>query len=147
MVANRSVGTGLTCSAVFSSWMWINESVFSAAYTYKWGVALPIWWASGLSFQIALMAIMGIVAKLRVPVCRRAISRNWRSLLIGTVRAYISRVHETKIWQLCASDLHRPQPDQQRLRMWEYDPSWISASHWHDRHARGRLLYSHSGWW
>lgn len=47
--------------------MWINESVFSAAYTYKWGVALPIWWASGLSFQIALMAVLGIVAKLRVP--------------------------------------------------------------------------------
>ncbi|CAK3943506.1 SSS family solute:Na+ symporter [Lecanosticta acicola] len=67
MVANRSVGTGLTCSAVFSSWMWINESVFSAAYTYKWGVALPVWWASGLSFQIALMAALGIVAKLRVP--------------------------------------------------------------------------------
>ncbi|KAK4965546.1 hypothetical protein LTR42_012302 [Elasticomyces elasticus] len=62
-----SVGTGLTASAVFSSWMWINESVFSAAYTYKWGVALPIWWASGLSFQIALMAVLGIVAKLRVP--------------------------------------------------------------------------------
>ncbi|KAF7898561.1 hypothetical protein EAF00_005007 [Botryotinia globosa] len=67
MVANRSVGTGLTASAVFSSWMWINESVFSAAYTYKWGIALPIWWASGLSFQIALMAVLGIVAKLRVP--------------------------------------------------------------------------------
>jgi Na+/proline symporter len=47
--------------------MWINESVFAAAYTYKWGVALPIWWASGLSFQIALMAVLGIVAKLRVP--------------------------------------------------------------------------------
>lgn len=47
--------------------MWINESVFSAAYTYKWGVALPIWWASGLSFQIALMAVLGIIAKLRVP--------------------------------------------------------------------------------
>lgn len=30
MVANRSVGTGLTASAVFSSWMWINEMVFSA---------------------------------------------------------------------------------------------------------------------
>ncbi|TLD05620.1 gb [Venturia nashicola] len=67
MVANRSVGTGLTCSAVFSSWMWINESVIAAAYTYRWGVALPIWWASGLSFQIALMAVLGIVAKLRVP--------------------------------------------------------------------------------
>ena len=47
--------------------MWINESVFSAAYTYKWGIALPIWWAAGLSFQIALMAMVGIVAKLRVP--------------------------------------------------------------------------------
>lgn len=30
MVANRSVGTGLTASAVFSSWMWINETVFAA---------------------------------------------------------------------------------------------------------------------
>ncbi|KAL9068590.1 MAG: hypothetical protein Q9157_006463 [Trypethelium eluteriae] len=67
MVANRSVGTGLTASAVFSSWMWINESVFSAAYAYKWGIALPIWWATGLSFQIALMAMLGIVAKLRIP--------------------------------------------------------------------------------
>jgi Na+/proline symporter len=47
--------------------MWINESVFSAAYTYKWGIALPIWWAAGLSFQIALMAMLGIIAKLRVP--------------------------------------------------------------------------------
>lgn len=47
--------------------MWINESVFSAAYTYKWGIALPVWWASGLSFQIALMGVLGIVAKLRVP--------------------------------------------------------------------------------
>lgn len=46
---------------------WINESVIAAAYTYRWGVALPIWWASGLSFQIALMAVLGIVAKLRVP--------------------------------------------------------------------------------
>ncbi|KUJ10006.1 urea active transporter-like protein [Mollisia scopiformis] len=55
MVANRSVGTGLTASAVFST------------YTYKWWIALPIWWASGLSFQIALMAVLGIVAKLRVP--------------------------------------------------------------------------------
>jgi Na+/proline symporter len=47
--------------------MWINESVFAAAYTYKWGVALPVWWAAGLSFQIALMAVLGILAKLRVP--------------------------------------------------------------------------------
>ncbi len=31
MVANRSVGIGLTASAVFSSWMWINETVFCSA--------------------------------------------------------------------------------------------------------------------
>lgn len=52
---------------ILTRFRWINESVIAAAYTYRWGVALPIWWASGLSFQIALMAVMGIVAKLRVP--------------------------------------------------------------------------------
>ena len=39
MVANRSVGTGLTCSAVFSSWMWINETVFSSLVCYQYGLA------------------------------------------------------------------------------------------------------------
>lgn len=67
MVANRSVGTGLTCSAVFSSWMWINETVFSAVFCYDYGIAAPVWFGSGLSFQIALMAVIGITAKLRVP--------------------------------------------------------------------------------
>jgi Na+/proline symporter len=42
MVANRSVGTGLTASAVFSSWMWINETVLAAAMTYRYGLALPL---------------------------------------------------------------------------------------------------------
>lgn len=42
MVANRSVGAGLTASAVFSSWMWINETVFSAAMCYRFGLAVPL---------------------------------------------------------------------------------------------------------
>lgn len=42
MVANRSVGTGLTAAAVFSSWMWINETVFAAAMCYKYGIAIPM---------------------------------------------------------------------------------------------------------
>ncbi|KAH9828598.1 SSS family solute:Na+ symporter, partial [Teratosphaeria destructans] len=67
MVANRTIGTGLTASAVFSSWMWINESMYSTVFAYRWGVAAPVWFASGLSFQIALMAVLGIAAKLRVP--------------------------------------------------------------------------------
>ncbi|KAI1101999.1 Sodium:solute symporter family-domain-containing protein [Jackrogersella minutella] len=67
MVANRSVGIGLTASAVFSSWMWINETVFSAAMCYRFGLAVPLWWATGLCFQIALMAALGVLAKIRVP--------------------------------------------------------------------------------
>lgn len=42
MVANRTVGTGLTASAVFSSWMWINETVLAAAMCYKYGLAVPM---------------------------------------------------------------------------------------------------------
>ncbi|KAG0648007.1 Urea active transporter [Hyphodiscus hymeniophilus] len=67
MVANRSVGTGLTAAAVFSSWMWINETVFAAAFTFKYGIAIPMWWGSGLCFQIALMAVLGVLAKIRTP--------------------------------------------------------------------------------
>lgn len=67
MVANRSVGTGLTCSAVFSSWMWINETVFASVVCYQYGIAAPMWFGTGLSFQIALMAVLGVLAKLRVP--------------------------------------------------------------------------------
>ncbi|KAI0121836.1 Sodium:solute symporter family-domain-containing protein [Daldinia grandis] len=67
LVANRSVGIGLTASAVFSSWMWINETVFAAAMCYRFGLAVPLWWATGLCFQIALMAALGVLAKIRVP--------------------------------------------------------------------------------
>lgn len=42
MVANRSVGTGLTASAVFSSWMWINETVLCASMCYRYGIAVPL---------------------------------------------------------------------------------------------------------
>lgn len=42
MVANRTVGTGLTASAVFSSWMWINETAFSAVNCYRFGIAAPM---------------------------------------------------------------------------------------------------------
>ncbi|KAJ5550249.1 Sodium/solute symporter [Penicillium sp. DV-2018c] len=67
MVANRSVGKGLCASAVFSSWMWINETVLCAAMCYRYGLAVPLWWGSGLCFQIALMAALGVMAKIRVP--------------------------------------------------------------------------------
>ncbi|RFU33822.1 hypothetical protein B7463_g2497, partial [Scytalidium lignicola] len=42
MVANRSVGIGLTASAVFSSWVWIDETVYACTFAYWWGVAAPV---------------------------------------------------------------------------------------------------------
>jgi Na+/proline symporter len=67
MVANRSVGTGLTASAVFSSWVWINETVFSCVVCYTYGISAPMWFATGVSFQVALMGTFGVLTKLRVP--------------------------------------------------------------------------------
>ncbi|TVY50653.1 Urea active transporter [Lachnellula cervina] len=54
MVANRSVGTGLTASAVFSSWMWINETVFSSVMGYNYGIAGPFWFAAGFVLYTAV---------------------------------------------------------------------------------------------
>jgi Na+/proline symporter len=47
--------------------MWINETVFSSAMCYNYGIAAPMWFGTGLSFQIAFMAAMGVLAKIRVP--------------------------------------------------------------------------------
>ncbi|KKY22585.1 putative urea active [Phaeomoniella chlamydospora] len=58
MVANRSVGTGLTASAVVSSWMWATAIIWTAAQGYLYGIA------GGLSyhidkFQILMSMILG----------------------------------------------------------------------------------------
>ena len=63
MVANRSVGKGLTASAVFSSWMWINETVFSCVYCWKYGIAASMWFGTGVCFQVALMGVVGVLSK------------------------------------------------------------------------------------
>jgi Na+/proline symporter len=47
--------------------MWINETVFSCVQCYNYGIAAPMWFGTGLSFQIALMAVLGVLTKLRVP--------------------------------------------------------------------------------
>ncbi|QNQ00975.1 YALIA101S02e01706g1_1 [Yarrowia lipolytica] len=67
MVANRAVGVGLTASAVFSSWMWANETLYGAVVGYNFGMSGPFWFAAGLSFHIALMTVVGIQVKLKVP--------------------------------------------------------------------------------
>ncbi|EXJ82771.1 hypothetical protein A1O3_06586 [Capronia epimyces CBS 606.96] len=67
MVANRTVGIGLTASAVFSSWMWLSETVFAVVVGYNYGIAAPMLYGGGLAIQISLMAVVGVVCKLKAP--------------------------------------------------------------------------------
>ncbi|KIX03525.1 uncharacterized protein Z518_07078 [Rhinocladiella mackenziei CBS 650.93] len=63
MVANRSVGTGLTESAVIFS-----TALLGAPYlTYWYGIALPVWWANGQSTMICAFGWLAIQAKLKAP--------------------------------------------------------------------------------
>jgi hypothetical protein len=47
MTANRSVRTGLTTSAVISSWLWSTAMLGSTLVGYNFGVAGPFWFAAG----------------------------------------------------------------------------------------------------
>ncbi|KAL4780388.1 Sodium:solute symporter family-domain-containing protein [Aspergillus varians] len=67
MVANRRVGTGLTASAVISSWTFTSALLGAPYLTYWHGVALPIWWANGQSVMICCFAFLAIQAKLKAP--------------------------------------------------------------------------------
>jgi hypothetical protein len=55
--------------------MWINETVCACVQAYNYGIASPMWWGSGLAFKIALMAVMGILTKLRVPHAHISLGR------------------------------------------------------------------------
>ncbi|KAL3472385.1 Sodium:solute symporter family-domain-containing protein [Aspergillus californicus] len=67
MVANRSVGTGLTASAVISSWTFTSALLGAPYLTYWHGIALPIWWANGQSVMICCFAFLAIQTKLKAP--------------------------------------------------------------------------------
>ncbi|KAI1843265.1 hypothetical protein JX265_012162 [Neoarthrinium moseri] len=67
MTANRSVGTGLTSSAVISSWLWSTAMLGSTLVGYNFGVAGPFWFAAGCSPMIVFFAVLGIACKMRIP--------------------------------------------------------------------------------
>ncbi|CAK7897357.1 urea active transporter [[Candida] anglica] len=67
MVANRSVGIGLTISAVYSSWSWATSFLWSVTMVYLYGVMSTLWYGAGITFQICLMAVLGIEAKKKIP--------------------------------------------------------------------------------
>ncbi|CCH44664.1 putative urea active transporter 3 [Wickerhamomyces ciferrii] len=67
MVANRSVGIGLTASCVYSSWTWATEILWPVTMVYLYGVQAAFWFGAGLAIQITLMSLLGIEAKKKIP--------------------------------------------------------------------------------
>ncbi|KAI9272012.1 Sodium:solute symporter family-domain-containing protein [Sporodiniella umbellata] len=67
MTAQRTVKTGLIASAIVSSWTWAATLLTSTEVAYKYGVAGPIWYASGAVVQVLLFAVLAIELKRRAP--------------------------------------------------------------------------------
>ncbi|KAJ5538806.1 hypothetical protein N7494_008285 [Penicillium frequentans] len=67
MTANRTVRTGLTASAVISSWLWSTALLGSSYVGYDYGVAGPFWFAAGCSPMIVFFALLGISCKRKIP--------------------------------------------------------------------------------
>ncbi|KOC12957.1 putative urea active transporter [Aspergillus flavus AF70] len=67
MTANRTVRTGLTASAVISSWLWTTAMLGSSFVGYDYGVAGPFWFAAGCSPMIVFFALIGISCKRKIP--------------------------------------------------------------------------------
>ncbi|PWN36841.1 uncharacterized protein FA14DRAFT_183221 [Meira miltonrushii] len=66
-VAGRKIGTGLTATAVISSWAWSTALLSSSAITYNYGVAGAYWFAAGCLVQICFFALIAIQSKRRTP--------------------------------------------------------------------------------
>ncbi|KAF4547828.1 Sodium:solute symporter-like protein 2 [Elsinoe fawcettii] len=67
MTANRTIRTGLTASAVISSWLWSTAMLGSTLVGYNFGIAGPFWFAAGCSPMIVFFSLLGIACKMRVP--------------------------------------------------------------------------------
>ncbi|KAJ5621412.1 hypothetical protein N7528_006195 [Penicillium herquei] len=67
MTANRTVRTGLTASAVISSWLWSTALLGSSYVGYDYGVAGPFWFAAGCSPMIVFFSLLGISCKRKIP--------------------------------------------------------------------------------
>ncbi|KAI9745919.1 MAG: hypothetical protein M1818_000600 [Claussenomyces sp. TS43310] len=67
MTAKHSVKTGLTASAVVSSWTIVATLLSSTTYGYSYGVSGPFWYAAGASVQILLFSAVAIELKRKAP--------------------------------------------------------------------------------
>lgn len=133
MVANRSVGTGLTASAVFSSWMWINETVLCAAMCYRYGLAVPL---VRLCLYMELSRLTKTVVGIRslLPDCAHGCSRS-HGQNSSAVCSYFIGDHKNEIWHNWTFGLHRLELGQQRLWLCFYDFNRLSTGIWSFWHA------------
>ncbi|KUJ13090.1 Na+/solute symporter [Mollisia scopiformis] len=67
MTAKHSVKTGLTASAVVSSWTIAATLLTSTTEGYLYGVSGPFWYGAGASVQILLFSVAAIELKRKAP--------------------------------------------------------------------------------
>jgi urea-proton symporter len=67
MVANRRVGVGLTEAAVIFSWLYSTALLGASLLTYRYGVALGVWWGASASTMVCFLSLISIEAKRRAP--------------------------------------------------------------------------------
>ncbi|KAJ9355085.1 hypothetical protein DTO280E4_6599 [Paecilomyces variotii] len=67
MTAKHSVKTGLTASAVVSSWTIAATLLTSTTEGYSYGISGPFWYAAGATVQILLFSVAAIELKRRAP--------------------------------------------------------------------------------
>jgi Na+/proline symporter len=67
MVANRTIGTGLTAAAVISSWLYSTALLGSSLLTYRYGVAVGVWWGAAASIMVCFFSFLSIEAKRKAP--------------------------------------------------------------------------------
>lgn len=130
MVANRTVGTGLTASAVFSSWMWINETVSSALNCYRFGLSAPM----VLCPKLINMSITDdcIVVWIGPLLPNRSDGRDGRSVQDPcALRAHFARDRTHAVRTDRAYCFYLLEPYSEHFRMLQHDPDRLPIDQWY----------------
>ena len=134
MVANRSVGKGLTAAAVFSSWMWINETVFSASMCYRYGLAVPLVCMNRTTDVLLLTPYIVVGFWTLFSDCAYG-----RTGCVGkdscALCSHFTGDHSNEVWQNWPCRLHRLESVLQHLRMRFHDSHRIPTYIWYLRDA------------
>jgi hypothetical protein len=149
MVANRSVGTGLTASAVFSSWMWINETVLSAAMCYNYGLAVPLvsWSFCHMGWSVIFRAdVYVVVGNGSLLPDRFDGGPGCHGQNSSPICSYFPRNHTDTVRPDWAYRLYRIESHQQRFWMCLDDSDGLTTHLWHLGHELCRGHHTYPSW-